>query len=171
MLKHIFKFSIIMCVLFLQNGYSQTVGNPSLSKETPIYIEGFDYPSFDPISNYAFFKIHFPLTTTTEFSVGGEHYRNYMADRFTIPIQFKKYFNEKSYLIGGYQQEWDLLNRGRGRPNPKPMQEVFFGIGNDIRPNWFMEAKMVQPISKKDFYKVGLEGVRTRLEVGTKLKF
>lgn len=159
-------------LVFGQWCFGQITGNPTTTKEKPpIYIDGHNYPQFDPVSNYAWFRIHFPLFENAEISIGGDHYRTYFADRFNVPIQFKKYFSKKSYWIGGYQLEWDLLNEGRGSPNGSPLQEVFFGVGHEIRPNWFMEAKVVQPIGKSNFNRVGFENGRTRLEVGTRFKF
>ncbi len=172
MAAHFPKSVLMVSLAFGSWCFGQTTGNPSSTKEKPsIYIDGHDYPQFDPVSNYAWFRIHFPLAEGTEISIGGDHYRTYFADRFNVPIQFKQYFSEKSYLLGGYQLEWDLLNKGSGRPNPTPLQEVFFGVGHDIQPSWSMEARLVQPVGKQEFHKVGFPKGKTRLELGTRLKF
>ncbi|MEZ4811398.1 MAG: hypothetical protein R2819_13655 [Allomuricauda sp.] len=107
----------------------------------------------------------------TEISIGGEHYRRYFADRFTLPIQLKQYLDKKTYILGGYQREWDLMNNGKGYPNPMPREEIFFGIGHDVQPNMMIEAKMFQPIGDPKFYGMGLEGVKTNFKLGTRLKF
>lgn len=171
MSKSIPTLILILSTILCYNGFAQTPANPSLTKETPIYIDGFDYPSFDGISNYAWFQIHFPLTETTEFIVGGDHYRNYLADRFLISTQVKQYFTKKVFLNGGHSWEFDLLNKGQGYPNPIPRREAFIGTGYDVKPNLLMEAKLITPLGKPKFDKIGFEGAKTRLEFGTKLKF
>ncbi|WP_222983767.1 hypothetical protein [Flagellimonas meishanensis] len=166
----------LLLIFFLfsaaQFGHGQNFGASSSGKETlPIYIEGFNYPSFEKYHHYGWFRVNFGVTPTTEVSIGGEHYRNYMADRFAIPIELRQYVSKNTFLIGGYEREWDLLNNGKGKPNPIPREEIYFGVGQDVGPNMLMEAKFAQPLGNPRFYKVGLEGVKTRLQVGTKLKF
>ena len=158
-------------IFLMQVVRGQSVNASPQPQELPIYIEGFNYPKFDKLSYYAWFRLNVPLEEGTEISIGGEHYRNYLADRFNIPIQLKHYLGEKTYAVGGYQWEWDLYNKGKGKPNTRPLQEAFFGVGYDVQPNMVLDIKMVQPMIKPEFYKVGLEGVKTRLELGTKLKF
>ncbi|NAY93193.1 hypothetical protein GTQ34_14865 [Muricauda sp. JGD-17] len=168
----------LLLVLFLlvtvHYGYGQAHGALSTEKEKPfIYIEGFNYPDFEKYTHYAWFQVNFPITSTTELSIGGNHYRNYGADRFSIPIELRQYMNKRTFFIGGYEREWDLLNNGVGKPNPIPIDEVYFGVGHDVGPGMLMEVKMVHPLGKgiPRFYKVGLEGVRTRVEIGTRVKF
>ena len=162
-------FVSLVCVQFTS---AQTQEILPIAEEKPkVYLEGHQYPSFGDGSHYAWFTIHFPLTTTSEISVGGEHYRNYLADRVTVPVQFKQYFQKKSYLLGVYQVEWDLLNGGTGSPNLIPMQEIFFGVGQDVQPNMFLEAKFVQPIGQPKFNKLGFGSGTPRLELGGKWKF
>ncbi|AEM71423.1 hypothetical protein Murru_2385 [Allomuricauda ruestringensis DSM 13258] len=73
--------------------------------------------------------------------------------------------------MGGYQKEWDLYNRGRGYPNPDPRQEIFLGMEHQVRENMLLDVQMVRPIDESNFYSLGLEGVGTRLEMGTRIKF
>ncbi|WP_437399877.1 hypothetical protein [Flagellimonas lutimaris] len=165
-------FLIPFWVLFF--GLSLQAQNPSSSSkitESPIYIEGFNYPKFDKLSHYGWFNIGYEIFDGTELQVIGEHYRRYNADRFSLGTQLRQQITEKLYLIGGYQKEWDLYNKDRGYPNPIPRQEIFLGTDYQVQENMFMEVKMVHPIKESDFYSIGLEGVRTRLEMGTRLKF
>ncbi|MFD2099212.1 hypothetical protein [Flagellimonas iocasae] len=178
MSKQIFRSTIIVLMVFAHLGYGQIGSAPATLQETPLTIEGYDFPTFDGLSNYAWFKVNLALTDRTEFSIGGEHYRRPFADRFTIPIQMKQYLNDKTYILGGYQWEWDLMNigldmenMGKGHPNPKPRQDFFYGIGHDVSPNMMIEAKIVQPVGTPEFYDIGLEGAKTRLKLGTRLKF
>lgn len=163
--------SIVVLLFAMQYGYAQQGNIQAPASETPLYIEGFNYPRFDPISHYAWFRVNVPIGESTEISVGGEHFRNYFADRFNIPVQLQQYIGEKTYLVEGYQWEFDLLNRGKGYPNPKPLQEAFFGVGHEVNPSMFIEAKIIQPIGKPDFNKLGYGKGKTRLELGTRLKF
>ncbi len=145
---------------------------PQGVEEKPrVYIDGHRYPSFDPISNFAWFEIHFPLGETSEILLGGEHFRTYFADRFTIPLEFRQYFSEKSFLLGGYQWEWDLLNEGVGHPNSRPLQEAFFGVGHEVQPSMLLEAKFVQPVGQPSFAKPGFGRGQPRLEFGGRWKF
>ncbi len=162
---------IAISVFSTQFSFAQTTGKTGVEEKPKVYLDGHQYPSFGDGSHYAWFAVHFPLTETSEISVGGEHYRTFFADRLTVPIQYKQYFSEKSYALGGYQLEWDLLNEGTGSPNPIPVQEVFFGIGHDIQPNMFLEAKFVQPLGKPKFNKPGFGRGTPRLELGGKWKF
>ena len=161
----------IMLFFGIETALGQNTGNLGLQEEAPLYVEGFDYPSFDPISNYAWFKVHFPFGPTTEINLGGEHFRSFAGDRFNTSIELKQYFARKAYLFSGYQMEWDLMNNNEGKPNPKPRQELFYGLGYDVKPNLLMEAKLVSPLGNPQFSKFGLEGVSTRLEIGTRFKF
>ena len=169
----IFRFLgvFIGILLFHFTAYGQSPGTNSSQEEPMIYIEGFNYPTFEPYTHYGWFRVNFGITPTTEFSVGGDHYRNVGADRFAIPIELRQYIGEKIFVIGGYEREWDLLNEGKGKPNPIPVDEMYFGVGHDVSPNMMMDIRIARPLGEQRFYKVGLEGVRTRLEVGTCLKF
>ncbi|MBO0323991.1 hypothetical protein J0X14_16905 [Muricauda sp. CAU 1633] len=171
MSKHVFTSTLILWVVLAHVGYAQITKQPQPTKESPLYIDGFDYPDFDGFSNYALFKVNFPLTESTEFSIGGRHYRTFFADRFIVPFQMKQYLDNKTYILGGYQWEWDLLNDGFGYPNPIPRQDYFYGVGHDVRPNIMIEATIVQPVGTPKFHDIGLEGARTRLKFATKLKF
>ncbi|MEX0313297.1 MAG: hypothetical protein AB3N18_03895, partial [Allomuricauda sp.] len=97
--------------------------------------------------------------------------RTYFADRFTISTQMKQYLTKKTFLQGGHQVNFDLLNLGKGYPNPIPRREVFIGAGHDVKPNWLMEAKLITPVGQPKFDEIGFEGAKTRLEFGTRLKF
>ncbi len=158
-------------LLFHFTAYGQSPGTNSPQEEPLIYIEGFNYPTFEPYTHYGWFRVNFGITPTTEFSVGGEHYRNLLADRFALSFELRQYISENTFLIGGHEMEWDLRNRGIGKPNPIPINEVYFGVGHDVSPNMMMDIRIARPLGEQRFYKVGLEGVRTRLEVGTRLKF
>lgn len=178
MSKQIFLLTVFVLIVLAHLGYGQNNNTSTMSKESPLSIEGYDFPTFDGLSNYAWFKVNLALTDRTEFSIGGEHYRRILADRFAVPIQLKQYLTKKTYILGGYQWEWDLMNNGRdlmnaekGYPNPKPRQDFFYGIGHDVRPNMMIEAKIVQPVGTPEFYDIGLEGAKTRLKLGTRLKF
>ncbi len=171
MSKQIFHSTIIALLVFGQMGYGQINNAPASLQETPLTIEGYDFPTFDGLSNYAWFKVHLALMEGTDFSIGGEHYRRLFADRFAIPIQLKQYLDEKMYILGGYQREWDLMNNGKGRPNPIPREDIFFGVGHDVQPNMMIEAKMMMPMGNPKFYSIGLEGVKNSLRLGTRLKF
>ncbi|WP_435625186.1 hypothetical protein [Flagellimonas sp.] len=167
-----FKWAIVVLFLGIQLAFAQTPDeNVGVEEKPKVFIDGHDYPSFGDGSNFAWFEIHFPLTETSEIGVGGEHYRTFFADRFNVPIRYKKFISEKSYFFGGYQLEWDLLNEGAGRPNPTPMQEVFFGVGYEVKPNMFLETRFVQPIGTPEFNKVGYGIGLPRLEFGGKWKF
>lgn len=167
------RILLLFCFMIAcQYLFGQTSGALSSSNEEPrIYIEGFNYPSFNKYEHYGWFRVNFGVSPTTEVSIGGEHYRNYLADRYAIPVELRQYISKKTFLIGGYEVEWDLLNKGSGSPNPIPIDEAYFGVGHNVAPNILMQAKIVQPLGKQEFYKVGLEGVRTRLDIGTRLKF
>ncbi|MFC4219121.1 hypothetical protein [Flagellimonas marina] len=171
MSKQVFCSVILALLIFSQWNYGQINGASATHQESPLIMEGYDFPTFDGLSNYAWFKVNLALTQKTEFSIGGEHYRRLFADRFTIPIQLKQYLDERTYILGGYQREWDLMNGGKGRPNPMPREDVFFGIGHDVRPNMMLEAKMVTPMGDPKFYSIGLEGVKNSFKLGTRLKF
>ena len=166
-----FRNLIAFLLIGISASYGQTNGNSGVEEPPKVYIDGHAYPSFGDGSHYAWFEIHFPLTETSEISVGGEHYRRYYADRFTLPVKYKKFFSEKSYILGGYQLEWDLFNFGEGIPNPKPIQEAFFGVGHEVKPNMLLETKFVQPIGKPEFNKLGYGRGLPRLEFGGKWKF
>lgn len=160
-----------LVLLVGQMAYAQATTTPH-SQEKPIYIEGFNYPKFDDLSHYAWFRLNFRAREGTEMGVGGEHYRRYHADRFSLALRLKQRISEKSHFIGGYQQEWDLHNYGKGRPNPTPRQEVFFGVEHEALPNMLLEAQIVRPIGQyPGFYKIGLEGVGSHIQMGTKVKF
>jgi len=166
-------FFLTLCSLLFFCLILQAQKQPSNSNtmESPIYIEGFNYSKFDKLSHFGWFNIGYEVFEGTELQVIGEHYRRYDADRFSLGTQLRQQVSEKLYLIGGYQKEWDLYNKGRGYPNPIPRQEIFLGTDYQVRENMFMEVKMVHPIKESDFYSIGLEGVGTRLEMGTRLKF
>jgi hypothetical protein len=171
MSKQVFCSVILVLLIFSQWNYGQINGASATHQESPLTIDGYDFPTFDGLSNYAWFKVNLALTQKTEFSIGGEHYRRIYADRFSIPIQLKQYLDERTYILGGYQREWDLMNRGEGRPNPIPREDIFFGIGHDVQPNMMLEAKMVVPKGDPQFYSIGLEGVKNNFRLGTRLKF
>ncbi len=166
-----FFFIIAYCIFYLEAAQGQTTNTTPLSPEIPIYLEGFDYPMFDKISNYAWFRLNWKALEGTEISLGGEHYRNYFADRFTVSAQLKQYLDQELYLFGGHQREWDLLNKGAGYPNPIPLQEAYFGVGYDVAPNLMIEGRVVRPLNKAEFNKVGFDGFKTRVEMGTRIKF
>ncbi|PRX55477.1 hypothetical protein [Flagellimonas meridianipacifica] len=167
-----FKHTITVILIGIHFSYGQTNGKVSGVEEKPkISIDGHRYPTFGDKSNFADFEMHFPLTETSEISVGGVHYRTLFADRFTVPVQYKKYFAKKLYLIGGYRLEWDLLNDGAGKPNPTPLQEAFFGVGHEVKPNMFLETRFAQPIGNPTFNKLGFDVGQPILEFGGKLKF
>lgn len=172
MTLHDLKYLIAFLLIGLQFSLAQTNGQPLGVEEKPkVFIDGHDYPSFGDGSNFAWFEMHFPLTETSEISIGGQHFRTSFADRITAPVQYKKYLTEKFYLIGGYQLEWDLLNGGAGKPNPTPLQEAFFGIGYEVKPNLFLETRFVQPFGNPGFNNLGFDIGQPRLEFGGKLKF
>ena len=171
MSKRVSVLILVFLVILSYRSFGQISNSPSTTKETPIYIDGFDYPSFDPVSNYAWFKIHFPFNETTEVIIGGEHFRTYFADRITFSAELKQFVSKKVFLNTGQTWEFDLLNEGQGFPNPIPRREAFIGVGHEVQPNWLMEAKLITPVGKPKFDKIGFEGAKTRLEVGTKLKF
>ena len=142
------------------------------TKETPpITIEGFSYPSFDDGSRYAEFEITMPLSEKTEANIFGYHYRNLIAERFRIPIQVKRYLGNKVYTVGGYELEWDLRNKGKGVPNPRPLQSIYYGMGYDVKPGLSLEATMQHLIVEPEFLPLGSLGGNTFLKVGTKYKF
>lgn len=162
---------VALILLLGQMAYGQGIKNP-LSQEKPIYIEGFNYPKFDDVSHYAWFRLNFGVLEGTEIGVGGEHYRRYDADRFSLSLRLKQRISEKSHFLGGYQRELDLYNEGKGIPNKKPRQEFFFGVEHEARPNMLLEAQIVRPTGEyPGFYKIGLEGVGTHIQLGTKVKF
>ncbi len=161
----------ICCIFYLETVQGQTTTTTSPSPETTVYLEGFDYPMFDKISNYAWFRLNWKVLEGTEISLGGEHYRNYFADRFTVSAQLKQNLIEELYLFGGHQREWDLLNKDRGYPNPIPLQEAYFGVGYDAAPNLMIEGRVVRPLGQGDFSKIGFDGFKTRVEMGTRIKF
>lgn len=166
-------FFLTLCSLLFFGLILQAQNQPANSNkvESPIYIEGFNYPKFDKLSHFGWFNIGHEVFEGTELQVIGEHYRRYGADRFSLGTQLMQQVSEKLYLIGGYQKEWDLYNKGRGYPNRIPREEIFLGMDYQVRDNMFMEVKMVHPIKESTFYSIGLEGVGTRLEMGTRLKF
>ncbi|WP_143070768.1 hypothetical protein [Flagellimonas taeanensis] len=166
--------NIAIAVLFFflgQMSHGQAIQN-SPPIEKPIYIEGFTYPKFDDLSHYAWSRLNFRMVEGTELGLGVEHYRRYDADRFMVALRVKQQVFEKSYLLGGYQKEWDLYNKGQGRPNPMPRQELFFGVEYEARPNMLLEAQMVRPTGvDPGFYSIGLEGVGSHIRLGTKMRF
>lgn len=169
MLKNYIGFLVV--TLALQSSFGQTIDEPNLPRENPVYLTGFDYPDFDSVSNTAWFRLYFPLGNSTEIGFGADHFRSFAADRLNVPIELRQYITKKAYLLGGFQWEWDLMNENKGYPNPTPRRETFMGVGYELRPNWFLEAKLVSPMGKPQFEKFGLEGVKTRWEFGTRLKF
>ncbi|MEM0932297.1 MAG: hypothetical protein AAGJ12_07515 [Bacteroidota bacterium] len=166
------KCLFLVLFIWFQLVSGQVGTQPDAVEERPkIYLDGHQYPSFGDGSHYGWFELHFPLMGTNEVSVGGEHYRNYFADRFNVPIKLRQYISEKTYVLGGYQMEWDLLNGGLGYPNPTPMQETFFGVGYEVKENMFLEAKYVQPLNESKFGKIGYGRNLPRLQLGGKWKF
>ena len=165
----------ILILIFLsvlsQRSLAQISNNNSSTKETPIYVDGFDYPSFDPVSNYAWFEVHVPFGETTDFIVGGDHFRTYFADRILFSTSLKQFVSKKIFLSGGHSWEFDLLNENQGFPNPITRREMFIGIGYDVKPNILMKAKLITPLGDPKFDKIGFEAAKTRLEFGTRLKF
>ncbi|WP_420322123.1 hypothetical protein [Flagellimonas sp.] len=162
---------LIFLLVLCNRSIAQISNNNSVTKETPIYVDGFDYPSFDPISNYAWFKVHFPFGETTELIIGGDHFRTYFADRILFSTSLKQFVSKRMFLNGGHSWDFDLLNEGQGYPNPIPRREMFIGIGYDVKPNLGMEAKLITPLGDPKFDKIGFKGAKTRLEFGTRLKF
>ncbi|MDF0708673.1 hypothetical protein [Flagellimonas okinawensis] len=166
-----FLFTLAALLVFGIEGWAQYQSGMSKTSEPPIYIEGFNYPKFDELSHFAWFNVNFKVVKGTELQIIGEHYRRYYADRFKLGAGFRQRLNEKSNIFGGYQKEWDLYNEGRGYPNPVPREEIYFGVQHQVKENMLMDVRMVQPTFQSDFYSIGLEGVKTRLEMGTRLKF
>ncbi|SDQ93272.1 hypothetical protein [Flagellimonas zhangzhouensis] len=165
------NYHIALLVLLGQIGYSQAIQLEEPEKDSFFYIEGFTYPSFNEIDHYGWFRINGRIWENTEIGLGGEHYRRWGADRLKLAARLKQRISETTSVIGGYQQEWDLYNEGKGFPNPVPRQELFFGVEKDIRPNMMMGIKLVQPLGTYDFHSLGLEDVNTRIELGTRVKF
>ena len=122
-------------------------------------------------SRYASFSLRYPLTNTTEIGVFGNHYRNMIAERFRIRLQVKQYLNKNTFLIGGYEQEWDLRNQNIGSPNGKPLQSIFYGMGYDIKPGLSLEAMMQNTINDPGFSPLGLEGASSIFRLNSKFKF
>lgn len=164
-------FFITLAMLFSLTIHAQNSTVISKTAESPIYIEGFNYPKFDELSHFAWFSINFEALEGTEIQVIGEHYRRYHADRFSLGVQLNQRIVKKLYMLGGYQKEWDLYNGGRGNPNPDPRHEIFLGMEHQVRENILLDVKLVRPIKASNFYSMGLEGVGTRLELGTRVKF
>ena len=165
-------FSTLCGILFFgQMLQAQNQPSSPNTVESPINIEGFNYPKFDKLSRYAWFTVGYEMFAGTQLQVMGEHYRRYDADRFSLGSQLRQQISDKLYFMGGYQKEWDLYNKGWGSPNRIPRQEIFLGTDYQVQQNMFMEVKMVHPIEESNFYSIGLEGVGTRLEMGTRLKF
>ncbi len=161
----------VLAILVGQMAHPQGTSTPH-SQENPVYIEGFNYPKFDDLSNYAWFRLNFRAREGTEMGLGGEHYRRYDADRFSLSLRLKQKISAKSHFLGGYLKEWDLNNKGRGHPNPMPRQEVFFGVEHETLPNMLLEAQIVRPVGQfPGFNKIGLEGVGSHIQMGTKVKF
>ncbi|MEY8780207.1 hypothetical protein AB9K32_07240 [Allomuricauda sp. XS_ASV26] len=172
MYKLVFFFFCGISLLIGQICIAQYVPlSSSKSIETPIYIEGFTYPKFDELSHFAWFNVNLKVLKETELQIIGDHYRRYNEDRFKIGVGFRQRLSEKSRILGGYQKEWDLYNRGRGYPNPLPRKEVFFGVQHQVKENILMDARLVRPTYESNFYSIGLEGVKTRLDMGTRIKF
>ena len=166
-------FFLTLCSILFFGPMLQAQTRPSTSNtmESPIDIQGFNYPKFDKLSRYAWFNIGYEVFEGTELQVMGEHYRRYDAERFSLGSQLRQQISDKLYFMGGYQKEWNPYNKGWGSPNRIPRQEIFLGTDYHVRGNMFMEVKMVHPIEESNFYSIGLEGVGTRLEMGTRLKF
>ncbi|WP_375323978.1 hypothetical protein [Flagellimonas sp. GZD32] len=164
-------FHIVLLVLLGHISYGQASSSEEPEDASFLYIEGFTYPSFNDLDHYGWFRINGRIWENTEIGVGGEHYRRWGADRLKLAARIKQQINETTSLIGGYQQEWDLYNQGKGYPNPVPRQEIFVGLEKEIRPNMLMDIKLVQPLGTYDFHSLGLENVNTRIELGTRVKF
>lgn len=171
MSKLIYLYTLVVLLVFGIEARAQNQFGTPKTSESPIYIEGFNYPNFDDLSHYAWFHIGYEVINGTEVQLIGEHYRRYGADRISLGAQLRQKLADKFHFIGGYQKEWDLYNEGRGFPNPVPRQEIILGVEYQVRQNMMMEVKMVHPIYESDFYSIGLEGVGTRLEMGTRVKF
>nr|WP_297787614.1 hypothetical protein [uncultured Allomuricauda sp.] len=171
MFKSTFVSALFLLLCFGIEGQAQNQYGVPKTAESPIYIEGFNYPKFDDLSHYARFTVGYEVMDGTDIQVIGQHYRRYGADRISLGTQLKQRISDNFYFLGGYQKEWDLFNKGRGYPNPVPRQEIFFGIEHQVRQNMLMEVKMVHPINESDFYSIGLDGVGTRVELGTRIKF
>jgi hypothetical protein len=171
MLKLISLFAMVVLLIFSSEVRAQNQYGTPKTSESPIYIEGFNYPNFDDLSHYAWFHIGYEVINGTEVQLIGEHYRRYGADRISLGARLRQKLANKLYFVGGYQKEWNLYNEGRGFPNPVPRQEIILGIEHQVRQNMLMEVKMVHPIYESDFYSIGLEGVKTRVEMGTRIKF
>ena len=104
------KCLFLVLFIWFQLVSGQVGTQPDAVEERPkIYLDGHQYPSFGDGSHYGWFELHFPLMGTNEVSIGGEHYRNYFADRFNVPIKLRQYISEKTYVLGGYLMEWELL--------------------------------------------------------------
>ena len=168
------SISLPVLAVLLVFGFEAQAQNQNVAPNTsepPIYVEGFNYPKFDELSHFAWFYVNYKVLKGTELQIIGEHYRRYGVDRFKMGVGFRQQLNQKSRILGGYQKEWDLYNKGKGYPNPVPRQEIFLGMQHQVKENMLMDVKMVQPIYESNFYSIGLEGVKTRLEMGTRIKF
>ncbi len=168
----------MVCLLVFSTIRGQQPNTGNYKEKPLIRIESFGTPTFFGGERYGDFEIAIPLSESTEINIFGYHYKNMIAERFRIPIQIKQYVGEKLYLIGGYEQEWDLLNNYSGTPNPRPLQSIYYGMGYDVKEGFSIEASMqniiVQPenaFGQPEFLPLGSMGGSTFLKVGTKYKF
>ncbi|UII76348.1 hypothetical protein LV716_00730 [Flagellimonas sp. HMM57] len=150
---------------------AQVLNQHSLEEKPKLLVDGFSYPDFNDGSRYASFSLRYPLTNTTEIGVFGHHYRNLIAERFQVRLQIKQYVDEKIFLIGGYEQEWDLRNQNIGKPNGKPLHSIFYGVGHDIKPGLSLEAMIQNPINNPGFSPLGLDKPSSSFRLNTKFKF
>ncbi len=166
--KFIFIVVLFGGIIFMHAQQPQ-ISTPKQGSE--FIIRGFSYPDFGDGSRYASFSIQYQLTNSTEISVFGHHYKNMVAERFQIPIQIKQYLNEDFYVIGGYEQEWDLRNQNKGVPNSKPLQSIFYGMGYDVKPGLSVEGLLQHTINSPDFSPLGMGHGFPVYKVRTKFKF
>ncbi|MFD2588255.1 hypothetical protein ACFSQJ_15045 [Croceitalea marina] len=151
--------------------FMHTANFMSAQKETSTSdIEGFSYPTFSNGERYSNFSVTHLINTNLEVEIRGFYQRNVLGERFRAPLLLKKYLSdEKTYLIGGAQAEWEFLPRGI-KP---PRVDIIMGAGHQFNENLSIEGIFQLPVmNSSSVNPLGSEKPGTSfLNLGSKFRF
>ncbi len=124
--------------------FMHTANLISAQKETStLYTKGFSYPTFSKGERYSNFSVTRLINTNLEVEIRGFYQRNVLGERFRAPLLLKKYLSdEKTYLIGGAQAEWEFLPGGIKLPRV----DIIMGAGHQFNDNFSMEGIFQLPV-------------------------
>jgi len=92
-------------------------------------IEGFSYPNFINGERYSNFSVTHLIDDNFEVEIRGFYQRNALGERFRMPLILKKYLSDqKTYILGGAQAEWEFLPKS----TKPPSVNVIMGVGHNF---------------------------------------